>query len=113
MLGWDLEDIKPSLGKFTWTNKRIGPGHIAAHLDRFLVQSSFLTFGLMASSKILPNYTSDHKPILLELSLDKNLGPIPFRFSSLWIHQEGFHEVVSTAWNGKFKAPPSLSRKKN
>eukprot|EP00253_Pinus_taeda_P024211 PITA_24211 len=55
----------------------------------------------MATSKILPNYTSDHKPILLELSLDGNLEPIPFRFISLWIHQEGFQEVVSEAWNRK------------
>ena len=61
ILDWELEDIKPSRGKFTWTNKRRGPGHIAARLDRFLVQSSFLTFDLMASSKILPIYTSDHK----------------------------------------------------
>ena len=83
MLGWELEDIKPTSGKFTWSNKRVGPNHIAARLDRFLVQSSFLTCGLMATSKILPNYTSDHKPILLELSLDGNLGPIPFRLNSL------------------------------
>ena len=51
--GWDLEDIKPSRGKFTWTNKRIGPGHITARLDRFLVHSSFLTLGLFANSEIL------------------------------------------------------------
>ena len=25
---WELEDISPSNGKFTWSNKRIGPGHI-------------------------------------------------------------------------------------
>eukprot|EP00253_Pinus_taeda_P034931 PITA_34931 len=99
MLGWDLEDIKPSSGKFTWSNKRIAPNHIAARLDRFLVHTSFLTCGLMASSKILPNLTSDHKPILLELSLDINLGPIPFRFSPLWIQQDGFQEVVSESWN--------------
>lgn len=37
MLGWELEDIKPSSGKFTWSNKRVGPNHIAARLDRFLV----------------------------------------------------------------------------
>eukprot|EP00253_Pinus_taeda_P034974 PITA_34974 len=53
----------------------------------------------MATAKILPNYSCDHKPILLELSLDGNLGPIPFRFSSLWIHQEGFQEVVIEAWD--------------
>ena len=37
ILEWDLMDIKPSIGKYTWSNKRTGPGHIAARLDRFLV----------------------------------------------------------------------------
>eukprot|EP00253_Pinus_taeda_P036633 PITA_36633 len=106
ILDWELEDIKPTSGKFTWSNKSIGPDHIVARLDRFLVQSSFLTCGLMTTSKILPNYTFDHKPILLELSLDGNLGPIPFRFSSLWIHQEGFQEVVSEAWNQQVQGSP-------
>ena len=26
---WDLLDIKPSRGLFTWTNNRVGPNHIA------------------------------------------------------------------------------------
>eukprot|EP00253_Pinus_taeda_P015500 PITA_15500 len=106
MLGWQLEDIKPSSGKFTWSNKRVGPNHIAAWLDRFLVRSSFLTCGLMASSKILPNSTSDHKPIILELSSDENLGRIPFRFSSLWLQHEGFQEMVSEAWNRPVQGSP-------
>ena len=83
ILGWDLIDIKPVKGTFTWTNKRSGLGHVAARLDRFLVHSSFLSLGLLASSKILPHCTSDHKPIFLELALDQDLGPIPFRFSLL------------------------------
>lgn len=95
IMDWDLEDIKPARGKYTWTNKRLGLGHIAARLDRFLVQSTFLTLGLAASSKILPNYTSDHKHILLDLSSENNLGPIPFQFSPFWIHQEGFQEIIS------------------
>lgn len=106
MLHWDLEDIKPYVGKYTWTNKRLGSNHIAARLDRFLVQSSFLSCGLTTSSKILPNCTSDHKPISLELSLDGNLGPIPFRFSPLWIQQDAFHEVVSDAWNRQILGSP-------
>lgn len=106
ILGWELEDIKPTSEKFTRSNKRIGPNHIAAHLVRFLVQYSCLTCGLMATSKILLNYTFDHKTILLDLSLDGNLGPTPFRFSSPWIHQEGFQEVVSEAWNRQIQGPP-------
>ena len=95
MLDWGLEDIKPSKGKYTWSNKILGSGYIAAHLDRFLVQNSFLDFGLKATSKILPHYVSYHKPIPLDLSLERKLGPIPFRFSPIWIQQEGFQDIVS------------------
>ena len=108
ILGWDLIDIKPVKGKFTWSNKRIGPGHIAAWLERFLVHSSFLSFGLLASSKILPNCTSDHKPILLDLALDQDLGPIPFRFSPLWIQHEDFLQVVSDSWITQRRGSPSF-----
>ena len=106
ILDWDLEDIKSTRGKYTWSNKHLGPGHIAALLDKFLIQSSFLTFGLSTSSKILPNYVSNHKPILLELYLDKNLGPIPFRFSPLWIQQDGFQDIVTSAWNRQIQGSP-------
>jgi exonuclease III len=82
---WDLMDIKPTRGHYTWTNKRVGQGHIAARLDRFLVQSSFLSLGLTATSEILPHSTSDHKPISLELRKDQGQGPIPFIFNPSWI----------------------------
>ena len=108
ILGCDVIDIKPVKGKFTWSNKRIGPGHIAARLDRFLFHSSFLSFGLLASSKILPNCTSDHKPILLDLALDQDLGPIPFRFSVLWIQHEDFLQVVSDSWTAQIRGSPSF-----
>ena len=49
ILEWDLMDVKPSTGKYTWNNKRIGLGHIASRLDRFLVQDTFLLLGLNLS----------------------------------------------------------------
>eukprot|EP00253_Pinus_taeda_P002180 PITA_02180 len=94
MQDWDLIDIKPTLGKYTWSNKRVSLGHIAAGLDRFLVQSSFLLLGLEARSHILHNNVSDHKPISLELLITKDLGPIPFKFSSLWIKEKDFMEKI-------------------
>ena len=108
ILGWDLIDIKPIKGKFTWSNKRIGPGHIAARIDRFLVHSYFLSLGRLASSKILPHYTSNHKPILLDLALDQDLGPIPFQFSPLWIQHEDFLQVVSDSWENQIRGSPSF-----
>jgi ribonuclease HI/exonuclease III len=100
---WDLMDIKPTRGRYTWTNKRTGPGHIAARLDRFLVQSSFLTLGLSTSSGILPNSTSDHKPIMLEIKKDLNQGPIPFRFNSSWLQDKDFRSIVAKVWTTKIR----------
>ena len=95
---WDLLDIKPVKGRYTWTNKRIGPGHIAARLDRFLVQSSLLLLGLEAKAEILAHSVSDHKPIRLEIKKDQVKGPIPFRFSPNWINDQGFTALVAKVW---------------
>jgi exonuclease III len=99
MSEWELEDVKPTKGKYTWSNKRVGSGHIAARLDRFLVQSSFMLLGLTPSSSILPHSVSNHKPIMLEVSHDRNLRPIPFRFSPAWLQYEGFQDLVTKIWN--------------
>eukprot|EP00253_Pinus_taeda_P029823 PITA_29823 len=99
MQDWDLLDIPPENGKYTWSNKRIGPGHIAARLDRCLVQSSFLLLGLESRLHILPCSVSDHKPILLEMLGHKDLGPIPFRFNPLWVKEPEFLNLVQDCWN--------------
>jgi hypothetical protein len=99
MLEWELEDVKPAKGKYTWENKRVGPGHIAARLDRFLVQSSFILRGLTPSSSILPHNVSEHKSKMLEFSHDRNLRTIPFRFSPAWPQYEGFQDLVTKIWN--------------
>lgn len=102
----DLLDIPPENGKYTWSNKRIGPGHIAAILDRCLVQSSFLLLGLESRLHILPCRTSDHKPILLEMSSHKDLGPIPFRFNPLWVKEPKFLKLVQDCWTLPVKGSP-------
>eukprot|EP00253_Pinus_taeda_P010309 PITA_10309 len=90
-----VEDLNLTLlSKYTWSNKRVGPRHIAARLDRFLVQGSFLLLGLEVRSHILHSSISDHKPISLELLTPKDLGPIPFRFSSLWIKEADFMDKL-------------------
>jgi len=103
---WDMLDIKPSSCKYSWSNKRLGPGHIAARLDRFFIQSSFLLLGLEPRMHILPNNISDHKPIKLELLAHLDLGPIPFRFSPLWIKEPGFMQIVKDSWNQAVNGSP-------
>jgi exonuclease III len=106
MQDWDLLDIPPENGKYTWSNKRIGPGHIAARLDRCLVQSSFLLLGLESRLHILPCSVSDHKPILLEMLGHNDLGPIPFRFNPLWVKEPEFLNLVLDSWKTPVKGSP-------
>ena len=78
ILLWNLIDFKPKKGRYTWTNNRTGAVNTSARLDRFLVQSSFLWKKKIISSSILPKLTSNHKPIMLQLDDEEDLGPIPF-----------------------------------
>ena len=65
ILDWELSDVIPSKGKFTWSNKRKRPGHISARLNIFLIQDSFLLLGVNITTKIMPFRGLDHKPISL------------------------------------------------
>ena len=90
----DLLDPPLKNGKYTWSNKQLGPGHIAARLDHVLVRSSILDLSVLASSHILPSAILDHRHVSLDLSLIGNIGPFPFRFSSTWIKESGLFEAV-------------------
>eukprot|EP00253_Pinus_taeda_P021139 PITA_21139 len=59
ILAWDLLDLKPKKGRYTWTNNRVGNANIVARLDQFLVQSTLMEGKHLISSKILPKITSD------------------------------------------------------
>ena len=92
---------KTDQGALYMLNKRLDPGHIAARLDRFLVQSSYLTLGFNALAEILPHSASDHKPIRLEFKSEQGKGPIPFRFNPSWIQDQVFLKIVSNTWTSK------------
>eukprot|EP00253_Pinus_taeda_P020773 PITA_20773 len=59
-------------------------------------------------TKILPKITSDHKPILIFLKKEEDLGPLPFRFSPLWAGKDGFLETVQAAWRIEVYGSPSF-----
>jgi hypothetical protein len=67
ILDWELSDVKPMKGKYTWSNKRSNPGQIVVRLDRFLIHNNFFLYSLSITSKIIPSVLSNHKPIILSL----------------------------------------------
>ena len=106
---WDLLDFKTKKGFYTWTNNRLGTEHISTRLDIFLVESMLLLEKKLISPKILARFSSDHKPILLQLEEEENLGPIPSRFSPLWIEKDYFMETVMSTWSSPISRSPSYA----
>jgi hypothetical protein len=97
MIDWDLVDIKPSKRKFTQTNERIGPWHIVARLDRFLMHSDILSQDFNISSKNIPFLISDCKRILLELEDPLDFGPLPFIFNPSLLQEKREMEAITKA----------------
>jgi hypothetical protein len=95
----DLFDVQPSKGKFTWSNKILGVGHIASRLDHFLIHSSILLLPLNILSQIVPWGISDHRPIALSFDKVENLGPIPFKFNPIWMDSPDFLPLISSVWS--------------
>jgi len=65
---------------------------------------------LLISTKILPKLSSDHKPIQLLLAPKEDFGPIPFKFSPLWIEKAGFMDTIQSAWDTPINGSPSFVR---
>ena len=81
---WDLNDLKPKSGRYTWSNHRAGAANISTRIDRFLVSSSLIDGKSLVSTKILLKLTSDHHLISLLFEREEELGSITFRYSPLW-----------------------------
>ena len=78
VVDWDLYDLKPKEGKFSWSDRHLGLGHITKQLDWFFTYDIFLLDNIHVLSSIIPVMTSNHKSIMLNLQAVINYGPIPF-----------------------------------
>eukprot|EP00253_Pinus_taeda_P033369 PITA_33369 len=103
----ELIDIIPKNRKYTWNNRRLGPGNIMERLDRILVNISLLSTFTAGHTKILNATASDHFPILLTLDSHSQLGPIPFSYNPLWRNIEEAEEIIETTWKHHVEGSPS------
>ncbi|KAK6134544.1 hypothetical protein DH2020_031714 [Rehmannia glutinosa] len=98
----ELSDFQFTGHKFTWNNKREGTGNIQARLDRFLSNFRWKNIFPNAITAHLPFEKSDHRPILIRLGGNQNMGVFskgikPFRFEPFWIREEEYLSVVKRA----------------
>ena len=100
----DLDDfirenklIDPPLrsASFTWSNMQEHP--VCKRLDRFLYSNEWEQLFPQSLQDVLPRWTSDHWPIVLESNPFK-WGPTPFRFENMWLHHPSFKESFGSWW---------------
>eukprot|EP00253_Pinus_taeda_P017260 PITA_17260 len=103
----ELVDVIPKNRKYTWNNRRLGPGNIMERLDRVLVNISLLSSFAVGHSKILSTSTSDHFPILLTLESHSQLGPIPFIYNPLWRNNASAEAIIETTWKQHVEGSPN------
>ena len=74
---------------FTWSNMQESP--VCKRLDRFLYSNEWEQLFPQILQEVLPRWTSDHWPIVLETNLFK-WGLTPFKFENIWLQHPNFKE---------------------
>jgi hypothetical protein len=80
---------------FTWCNNQQGTARIWCRLDRFLINSAFISqFPPIQVSHLARNY-SDHTPLILSVQ-DAAPSPKPFKFMKMWVDHQDFILLLIT-----------------
>ncbi|RVW34589.1 hypothetical protein CK203_079345 [Vitis vinifera] len=90
----ELIDLPLRSASFTWSNMQENP--VCKRLDRFLYSNEWEQFP-QSIQGVLPRWTSDHWPIVLETNPFK-WGPTPFRFENMWLQHPSFKENFGRWW---------------
>jgi len=104
----EFVDVVPKNCRYTWSNRRIGSSNIMERLDRFLINVSFLSSFSVGYANILPSSASDHYPIMLTLETHYSLGPISFKYSSLWSCDSAVRDIIQRSWNQHVEGSPGF-----
>ncbi|KAL6337229.1 hypothetical protein AAG906_036543 [Vitis piasezkii] len=70
---------------------------VCKRLDRFLYSNEWELSFPQSLQEVLPRWTSDHWPIVLDTNPFK-WGPTPLRFENMWLQHHNFKESFSSWW---------------
>ncbi|RVW77863.1 hypothetical protein CK203_054361 [Vitis vinifera] len=76
---------------FTWSN--IQESFVYKRLDRFLYSNEWEHLFPQSLQEVLPRWTSDHWPIVLDTNPFK-WGSTPFRFENMWLQHPSFKDAL-------------------
>ncbi|VFQ80611.1 unnamed protein product [Cuscuta campestris] len=104
--------IHPSGGHFSWSGKR-SQGKLWRRLDHIFGNQHLMDRANRVHLSMLRKGASDHRPFLLELSMNTYSGPKPFRFLDLWVSHHTLESTIKSFWenNKTYNGMKGLGRK--
>ncbi|VFQ72518.1 unnamed protein product [Cuscuta campestris] len=104
--------IHPSGGHFSWSGER-SQGKLWRRLDHIFGNQHLMDMANRVHLSMLSKGASDHRPFLLELSMDTYSGPKPFRFLDLWVSHHTLESTIKSFWenNKTYNGMKGLGRK--
>jgi hypothetical protein len=100
-----LQDLGYQGDTYTWSNNQETVHHIKERLDRFLANPSWISKFPRHVNYHLPNYTSDHNPILLvfgnydDARSDSKSKNFIKRFEHVWLQDGQSFNIIKDVWN--------------
>jgi hypothetical protein len=103
----NLVDLGYHGDPFTWSNNQENEHHIKERLDRFCATPSWITRFPRFTNYHIPNYNSDHTPILLvfgtnhDFREDTHFKNHLKRFENIWLQDKECLQIVKTVWSNR------------
>ncbi|KAG2696932.1 hypothetical protein I3760_07G082900 [Carya illinoinensis] len=94
-----LVDLPCVGNRLSWCSGWLGGRRIWARLDRILVNVHFMNYSRDITVSYLPRTSSDHAPMLVQLSRYRVNVIQPFKFLRTWGSHERFLPLVQEVWN--------------
>lgn len=93
-----LIDLGYGGNKSTRSNRREGKYNFKERLDRGIANTHWRQLHPDATIIHLPNFASDHSPLLLNTTGNISRGPWPFRFEAMWLQVPSCYAIIKNAW---------------
>ncbi|KAA8519118.1 hypothetical protein F0562_013408 [Nyssa sinensis] len=93
----ELEDIRYTRCRLTWTTRQYNNDTILRKLDRVLANDRWMVDFSNSEVEFLPSGASDHSPMIVRTRVDFKCKGRPFKFFNFWLECEAFELAVRKA----------------
>eukprot|EP00253_Pinus_taeda_P022290 PITA_22290 len=98
MMRRNLVDVVPDPLSPTWDNGRFGHAYKAKRIDRFIIHVGIIDKCGPPFSFTAKDFTSDHRPILLEWRDSAFKKGYSFKFNRVFLSDPDFNNLISSKW---------------